>query len=85
MRLLQAQPQQLLDQGREADARIAEQPPGHLGVEDGARPVTEIGQARQVLRRRVQDSLGVRQGGVEAGQVRAGDRIDQHRARAVAA
>ena len=77
-------PSTVLDQGAEAHPRVAEQPPGQLGVEQLPGPVAELGQAGQVLRGRVQHGLGIGQRAVDAGQVGAGDRVDQHRARAAA-
>src|SRR5262249_47553109 len=58
--------------------RIAKQAPGQLGVEEPPRPEPEIGKAWQVLIGSVQDGLGVGQCLVEAGQIRAGDRVDQY-------
>ena len=81
MALFQVEAQHLLDQGAEGYARIAEQPPGQFGVKKPPRPEADLGQAGQVLGRRVQHRLGVFQRGVDAGQVGAGDGVDEHRAR----
>ncbi len=81
MALFQVEAEHLLDERAEGHARIAEQPPGQFGVEEPPRPEPDLGQAGQVLGRRVQHRLGVVQRGVDAGQVGAGDGVDEHRAR----
>ena len=80
MALFQVEGEHLFDQRAEGHPRVAEQPPGQFGVEEPPRPEADFSQARQVLRRRVQHRLGVAYGGVDAGQVGAGDRVDEHRA-----
>jgi hypothetical protein len=85
MRLLKAEVKYRLNHRREADARTAEQPPGNFGVKEHPRPVTELGQARQVLGCRMEDGLGICKSGVERGQIRACDGVDQHRPGTVAA
>ena len=85
MALFQVEAEHLLDERAEGYARIAEQPPGQFGIEEPPRPEADLGQAGQVLGRRVQHRLGVFQRGVDAGQVGAGDRVDEHRARSGAA
>ena len=82
--LLQRQPEHFLDQGAESHPRVAEQPPGQLGVEQAPGPVADLRQAGQVLRRRVQHSLRIGQRAVYAGQVGTGHRVDQHRSGAAA-
>jgi len=49
-----------------------------LGIEQPARPVTDLGQAGQVLGRGVQHRLDIGERGVEPAEVRAGDRVDEH-------
>ncbi len=85
MALFQVEAEHLLDEGAEGHARIAEQPPGQLGIEEPPRPEANLGQAGQVLGRRVQHRLGIRQRGVDAGQIGAGNRVDKHRTRSRAA
>jgi len=80
MALLQVEAEYLFDQRAQGHPRVAEQPPGQLGVEQLPRPETDLGQARQVLGGRVQDGLRVPQGRVYPGQIRAGDGVDEHRA-----
>ena len=85
MAFLQVEAEHLLDQCAEGDPRVAEQPPGQLGVEQLPRPEAHLGQAGQVLRCRMQDGFRVLQCGVHTGEHGAGDGIDKHRARAGAA
>jgi hypothetical protein len=49
MAFLQVEPEDLFHQRAESDPRVAEQPPGQLGVEELARPEADLGEARQVL------------------------------------
>ena len=85
MALFQVEAEHLLDERAEGHPRVAEQPAGQFGVEEPPRPVADLSQAGQVLRRRVQHRLGVLQRGVDAGQLGAGDRVDEHGARSGAA
>ena len=78
-------PSTVLDQRAEAHPRVAEQPPGQLGVEQLPRPVTQVGQAGQVLGRGVQHGFGTGQRRVQGRQVGAGHRVDQHGPGALAA
>jgi hypothetical protein len=78
--LFQVEAEHLLDQRAEGHPRVAEQPAGQLGIEEPLRPVADLGQAWQVLRRRVQHRLGAGQRGIDAGQLGAGDRVDEDRA-----
>ena len=80
--LLEREAEHGLHQHTEPDPWVAQQAAGEFGVEQLARPVPEFGQAGQVLGGRVQHGLRAGQRRVERRQVRAGDRIDQHRARA---
>ncbi len=52
-------------------------PAGQLGVEQAAGLHADLGQTRQVLRRRVDDPLGVGEGLAELTEIRTGDRVDQ--------
>ena len=85
MAFFQVEAEYFLDEGAEGHARIAEQPSGQFRVEEPPRPEADLGQAGQVLGRRVQHRLGILQRGVDARQVGAGDRVDEHRARSGAA
>ena len=51
--------------------------PGHLGIEQVARPVAELGQAGQVLRRGVQHGLGPGERSVQSRQVGTRHRVDE--------
>ena len=62
-------PEQRLDQGGEADAGVAQQAAGELGVEEEVGAQAHLAQARQVLGGGVQDPLGAREGLLERGQV----------------
>ena len=77
--------QQRLDQRGQPDPRVAEQPPGELGVEQSRGVQPELGQAGQVLGRGVQDPLGALEGLLQRGQRVEGDRVDQEGAGAFAA
>jgi hypothetical protein len=79
MALFQVEAEHFFDQRAEGHPRVAEQPPGQFGVEEPPRPEADFGQARQVLRCRVQHRLGTIHSGVDAGQLGAGDRIDEYR------
>ena len=57
--LAQAAAHDGLDQGGQADPRVAEQPAGELGVEQRGRAQPDLGAGRQVLAGGVQDPLGV--------------------------
>ncbi len=78
--LLQRQPQHLLDDRAEPDPGVAQQPAGQLGVEDPGRAQAELGQAGQVLRRRVQHPLVLGDGPAEGAEVGQLTRVDEHRA-----
>ena len=82
-RVLLAEPaaEELLDQGGQADAGVAQQPAGELGVEQGGRAQPQLGQAGQVLRRGVQDPLGALERLRQRVEVVEGDRVDQCGAR----
>ena len=74
-----------LDQGGQADAWVAEQPPGQLGVEERARPEPDVGEAGQVLGGGVQDPLGALERRGQRRQRLEGDRVDQPGAGVLAA
>ena len=74
-----------LDQGGQADAGVAEQPPGQLGVEQRTRAQADLAQARQVLGGGVQDPLGALERGGQRGQRLERDRVDQPGAGVLAA
>ena len=78
MALRQLQAEHFLHQRGQAHLGDTEQPAGQFGVEQGSRPVAQLVQAGQVLTGRVQHRLGRRQRRVQAGQVGAADRVDQH-------
>ena len=61
----QAEPEVVLDERGEADAREVEQSPGELGVEQRLGIEADLGEAHEVLRRGVQDPLVAVEGGVE--------------------
>ena len=84
MTLLHPEPENLLHQRGEPDPGKAEQAAGQFRVEDPPGPVTDLGQARKVLRGRMQHGLGSSQCRVDASKVRAADGVDEHRARAFA-
>ncbi len=83
--LLQAEPEDVLHHRAEADALVAEQPPGQLGVEQLAGGEADLRQAGEVLRGGVQDDLGVGQRRVQLRQVGAGGGVDERAAGAGAA
>ena len=83
--LAQAAADDRLDQGGQADPRVAEQPTGELGVEQGGGAQADLGQAGEVLGGGVQDPLGVAERGVQRGQVAEGDRVDERGAGALTA
>jgi len=56
--LFQRVAEQALDEGAEGDPVVARQSPGEFGVEQACRVQAEFGQARQILRGRVEDPLG---------------------------
>ena len=64
----QRQPEVVLDHGGEPDPRQPEQTPRELGVEELSRAQADLGQARQVLGRGVQDPLGAADRLVERGR-----------------
>ena len=76
--LLQGQAEDVLDERAEPHPRVTEQPPGEFGVKQPLRPVSEVRQAGQVLRGRVQHRFGAGERRVQLRQVRAGHRVDQH-------
>jgi hypothetical protein len=57
-----------LDQRGQADARVAEQPPGELGVEQRGRVQADLGEAGEVLGGGVQDPLGAVERLLQRGQ-----------------
>ena len=73
-----------LDEGRQPDAGVAEQPAGQLGVEQRARGEAHLGEAGEVLGGGVQDPLGAGQGLLERGERVEADRVDQEGAGALA-
>ena len=83
--LLQDEPEDVLHHRAEADAREAGEPPGEFGVEQPGGLHPYLAQARQVLRGGVQHPLRAGQGLAEAGQVGAGDGVDERGAGALAA
>ncbi|CAO0826031.1 hypothetical protein SMICM17S_03345 [Streptomyces microflavus] len=83
--LLQGVTEDALDHGAEADAREAREASGQLGVEERGGSHAYVPQAGEVLGGGVQDPLGAGQGGGQAGEVGAADRVDQCAARAFAA
>ena len=86
-RVLLGQPvaQQRLDQRRQPDPRVAEQPPGQLGVEQRGGGEPDLVEAGQVLGGGVQDPLGVLERLLQRGQRGERDRVDQPGRRALAA
>ncbi len=78
-------PEQGLDQGGQADAGVAEQPAGELGVEERVGVQADLVEAGQVLGGGVQDPLGAAQHLLQRGQGVERDRVDQGGAAAVAA
>ncbi len=84
MLLGEGDPQQLLQDRGQADARQAGHPGRELGVEQpiGAQPL--LGQAGQVLAGRVQDPLDAREGLLQRGQPVEGFGIDEPDAGALA-
>ena len=70
MLLGQAEPEELLDDGGEADALQAREPGAELGVEEPAGPHADVGQARQVLGGGMQHPFGVGEHGTDGAEVR---------------
>jgi len=83
--LLHPEAQQGLDQGREPDARVAEEPSGELGVEQRVGVQPDLVEAGEVLGRGVQDPLGAGQDLLQRCHRGEGDGVDQRGATAVAA
>ncbi len=75
--LLQDEAEDTLDHGAEADPGEPGEPAGQLGVEQRARHHAYLAQAGQVLGGRVQHPFDAGQRLAEAGQVGAGDGVDQ--------
>ena len=77
MALLQAEAEDVLDHGAEADPLEAGEAPGELGVEDRRRDHADLGEAGEVLAGGVQDPLAALQHLAEQRQVGAGDGVDE--------
>ena len=84
--LAQPDPEQPLGERPEADARVAREPPGELGVEQRVRVHAHLGEAGQVLGGGVQHPLDAPQRLPEHGEIAVdGDGVDERRPRALAA
>ena len=77
--------EQGLDQRGQADARVTEQAAGELGVEELRGVQADLVEAGQVLGRGVQDPLGALEDLLQRRHRVERDRVDQERARALAA
>ena len=69
--------EQGLDERAQADAGVAQQPPGQLGVEERGGAQADLGEAGEILGRGVQDPLDAVECVVEVGEIVEGDGVDQ--------
>jgi hypothetical protein len=83
--LLHPEAEQGLDEGRQPDPWIAEQPAGQLGVEQLRGNQADVGEAGEVLGRGMQDPLGPLEHLLQRRQGLERDRVDEVGAAAAAA